>query len=445
MPQLQFNPVEEAKTALKTASLPEHPVIGVIGLGYVGLPLACLFAKKYQVTGLDIDESRVAALNEGADHKEQCDKDSLKSAIGKGLKFTSSIDDLAGCNVFVVSVPTPVGDDFLPDFAPLLGASELVAKVMKPGDVIIYESTVNPGATEDVCVPALERASGMKFNRDFYVGYSPERVNPGNSIHTVEKICKITSGSTPETARFVDRLYSSVLDAGTCPVSSIKVAEAAKILENTQRDVNIALMNEVAILFDAIGIDTREVIDAAATKWNFGRYTPGLVGGHCISVDPYYLINKARECGIDPMVMVSARTRNEGMASHIVSRLRRTMKAKGIQVKDSRVLLVGFTFKADCNDTRNTKVYDIYNEISDFTANIDVFDPNVEPDKVMKSHAIKVISDWKEISEKKYDAVIFCVAHSSLANYDFKPLMAEPCASFDIMGSQKRHDVDDRL
>lgn len=444
LPQ-QLDPIEEQKAAPEVASLPEHPVIGVIGLGYVGLPLACLFAKRFQVTGLDIDETRVAALANGTDCKEQCDKDTLKKAISNGLKFTSSISDLAQCNVFVISVPTPVGDDFLPDFTPLLGASGLVAEVLKPGDVVIYESTVNPGATEDVCVPALEYTSGLMFNRDFFVGYSPERINPGNSIHTVEKICKITSGSTPEAARFVDRIYASVLEAGTCPVSSIKVAEAAKILENTQRDVNIALMNEVAILFDAIGIDTREVIDAAATKWNFGRYTPGLVGGHCISVDPYYLINKARECGIDPTVMVSARQRNEGMASHIVSRLRRAMNAKEIPVKDSRVLLVGFTFKADCNDTRNTKVYDIYNEVSDFTANIDVFDPNVEPDKVLKSHAIKVVSDWDEISNKKYDAIVFCVAHSALSNYDIKSLMADPCASFDVMGAMNRQDVDDRL
>lgn len=445
MIHFQTKPIEEKRAIMTPAELPGNPRIGVIGLGYVGLPLACLFSKAYPVAGYDIDREKVSSLYNGKDSKEQCDNAAFEAAIERGITFTASSSDLKECNVFIISVPTPVGEDLLPDFKPLLEASELVGSVMKRGDVVIYESTVNPGATEEICVPALEKASLMKFNLDFYVGYSPERVNPGNSAHSIENICKITSGSTPATAEFVDRLYNSVLEAGTCPVSSIKVAEAAKILENTQRDVNIALMNEAAILFDALGIDTHEVIEAASTKWNFAHYTPGLVGGHCIGIDPYYLINKARECGIDPIVMKAARQRNEGMATHIVSRIRRAMKSKNIPVKDARILLAGFSFKADCNDTRNTKIYDIYNELSDFTASIDIFDPNLDQASVLKSHAIKICTEWHEISGKKYDAVIFCVAHSAFSKYDIKSLMAHPCATFDIMGILNRQEVDDRL
>lgn len=434
-----------AESLSAAAPLPKAPVIGVIGLGYVGLPLACLFAKKYPMIGHDINAERVSEVADGFDRKEQCEDGSLRGAIDAGAKFTTAVSDLARCNVFIISVPTPVDKENLPDFTPLIESSRLVAQVLKRGDVVVYESTVYPGATEEICVPELEAASGLKFNHDFFVGYSPERIDPGSPLHTVSKIRKITSGSTPEAAIFVDRLYDSVLEAGTHRASSIKVAEAAKVLENTQRDVNIALMNEVSVIFDAIGIDTREVIEAASTKWNFNRYVPGLVGGHCISVDPYYLINKARHCGIDPMLMTAARRRNEQMTTDIINRVRRIMKEKSIPVKDARVLLVGFTFKANCGDTRNTKIENLYHELHDFTDNVDVYDPLVDPERAWQVHGIKISSKFEEIAGNRYDAVIFCVAHQVLAYYDIKSVMAEPCATFDIMGALAPGEVDARL
>ena len=337
--------------------------IGIIGLGYVGFPLACLFAKKYSVVGYDIKEHRIQEINAGIDSTNEVSPDVLKVALANGMKCTTSLEDLKECNVYVVAIPTPVDDFYNPELMPLKNASITVGRVLKKGDYVIYESTVYPGVTEEVCAPILERVSGLKLNEDFFIGYSPERINPGDKVHTVENIPKITSGSTPEAAEVIDNLYNSVLKNGTHRASTIKVAEAAKVLENTQRDVNIAFMNEVAIVFNALGIDTTDVLKAAGTKWNFLNFSPGLVGGHCISVDPYYLIQRATSRGVVPRIMMEARRLNNTMGSYVAERVVRCLNLHNIAAYNAKILLLGFTFKENCPDVRNTKVIDIYNSL----------------------------------------------------------------------------------
>ena len=335
--------------------------IGIIGLGYVGFPLACLFAKKYNVVGYDIKESRINEINQGIDSTNEVAPDALKNALMNGMKCTNDLNDLKSCNVYIVAIPTPVDDFHNPELVPLKNASKIVGQVISKGDYVIYESTVYPGVTEEICSPILEEVSGLKLNEDFYIGYSPERINPGDKTHTVENIPKITSGSTPEAAEVIDNLYNSVLLNGTHKAPSIKVAEAAKILENTQRDVNIAFMNEIAIVFNALGIDTTDVLKAASTKWNFLNFSPGLVGGHCISVDPYYLIQRATSRGVVPRIMMEARRLNNTMGNYIAERVVRCMTLHNTSAFNAKILLLGFTFKEDCPDIRNTKVIDIYN------------------------------------------------------------------------------------
>ena len=371
--------------------------ICVIGLGYVGLPLARLFSTKYKTVGFDMNQARVDALMSGHDATLEVDDNLLQEAIQKnGFICTTNIDDIRDCNVYIVAVPTPVDENNRPDLKPLWGASDTVGKVISKGDIVIYESTVYPGVTEEECIPVVEKVSGLKFNVDFYAGYSPERINPGDKEHTVEKIKKVTSGSTPEIADIVDNLYNAVLINGTHKAPSIKVAEASKIIENSQRDVNIAFMNELAKIFNAMGIDTRDVIEAAASKWNFIKLSPGLVGGHCISVDPYYLIQKAQVYGVLPRVMYNARRLNDGMGDYVANQVIKCMNKKGIMVKDANVLLLGITFKENCPDIRNTKVVDIYHTLSEYTSNITVYDPWANPASVQHEYGINIINELKE-------------------------------------------------
>ena len=357
--------------------------IGVIGLGYVGLPLARLFSTKFPTVGFDMNQRRVDALMAGHDATLEVSDDLLQEAIGKhGFVCTTDLEKIRDCNFYVVAVPTPVDENNRPDLAPLQGASETVGKVISKGDVVVYESTVYPGVTEEECLPVVERVSGLKFNKDFFAGYSPERINPGDKLHTVEKIQKVTSGSTPEVADYVDSVYNAVLVNGTHKAPSIRVAEASKIIENSQRDVNIAFMNELAKIFNAMGIDTHDVIDAAATKWNFIKLSPGLVGGHCISVDPYYLIQKAQVYGVLPRVMYNARRLNDGMGAYVANQTVKCMNKKGVMVKDAKILILGITFKENCPDIRNTKVVDIYHTLQEYTDNITVCDPWAASDRV---------------------------------------------------------------
>ena len=361
--------------------------ICVIGLGYVGLPLARLFSTKYPTVGFDMNQRRVDALMAGHDATLEVADDLLQEAIGKhGFVCTTDLEKIRDCNFYVVAVPTPVDENNRPDLLPLVGASETVGKVISKGDVVVYESTVYPGVTEEECLPVVERVSGLKFNEDFFAGYSPERINPGDKLHTVEKILKVTSGSTPEVADYVDSVYNSVLVNGTHKAPSIRVAEASKIIENSQRDVNIAFMNELAKIFNAMGIDTHDVIDAAATKWNFIKLSPGLVGGHCISVDPYYLIQKAQVYGVLPRVMYNARRLNDGMGAYVANQTIKCMNMKGVLVKDAKILILGITFKENCPDIRNTKVVDIYHTLQEYTGDITVCDPWATPERVRKEY-----------------------------------------------------------
>ena len=375
--------------------------ICVIGLGYVGLPLARLFSTKYETVGFDMNQKRVDALMQGHDDTLEVDNALLQEAIKKnGFRCTTNLEDVRKCNFYVVAVPTPVDENNEPDLRPLWGASETVGKVISKGDVVVYESTVYPGVTEEECIPIVEKVSGLKFNVDFFAGYSPERINPGDKLHTVEKIKKVTSGSTPEIADLVDGVYNSVLVNGTHKAPSIKVAEASKIIENTQRDVNIAFMNELAKIFNVLGIDTRDVIEAASSKWNFIKLSPGLVGGHCISVDPYYLIQKAEVYGVMPRLMVEARMLNDGMGTFVANQVIKCMNKKGVMVKDSKILILGITFKENCPDIRNTKIVDIYNTLKEYTDNITVYDPWANAEKVKEEYGI-VLSDELRVKNEK--------------------------------------------
>lgn len=418
--------------------------IAVIGLGYVGLPLARLFSTKYPTIGFDMNQSRVDALNAGHDATLEVDDNLLQNAIkNHGFKCTTSIEDIRECNFYVVAVPTPVDDNNRPDLRPLWGASETVGKVISKGDIVVYESTVYPGVTEEECLPVVERISGLTFNKDFYAGYSPERINPGDKEHTVEKIKKVTSGSTPEIADIIDNVYNSVLINGTYKAPSIKVAEASKIIENSQRDVNIAFMNELAKIFNAMGIYTNDVINAAASKWNFIKLSPGLVGGHCISVDPYYLIQKAQVYGVLPRIMFSARRLNDGMGDYVANQVIKLMNQKGVIVKDAKILILGITFKENCPDIRNTKIIDIYHTLQEYTSNITVLDPWANTLHVEEEYGISVQN--KLTPNKKFDAIILSVAHSEFLKLDFKNIINKNGVIYDVKGVLPRDIIDGRL
>ena len=418
--------------------------ICVIGLGYVGLPLARLFSTKYETVGFDMNQSRVDALNAGHDATLEVSDELLQDAINNhGFKCTTNLDDIKSCNFYVVAVPTPVDENNRPDLRPLWGASDTVGKVISKGDIVVYESTVYPGVTEDECLPVVERVSGLKFNVDFFAGYSPERINPGDKEHTVEKIKKVTSGSTPEIADIVDNVYNSVLINGTHKASSIKVAEASKIIENSQRDVNIAFMNELAKIFNAMGIDTHDVIEAAASKWNFIKLSPGLVGGHCISVDPYYLIQKAQVYGVLPRVMSSARRLNDGMGEYVAHQVIKLMNKKGVLVKDAKILLLGVTFKENCPDIRNTKIVDIYSTLSEYTNNITIYDPWANPAEVKHEYNINITNNLT--TSQKYDAVILGVAHKEFLSLEIKSMLNDTAVVYDVKGILDRNIIDGRL
>ena len=407
------------------------PVIGIVGMGYAGLPVACLFAKKYTVIGYDMNRTRINQLREGVDKGGDFDKKYLLRLQRHRLHPTSNREDLMQCNFYVVVVPTPVDENNQPDLTYVISASQTVGQVISKGDVVVYESTVYPGVTEDVCVPEIEKVSGLKFNRDFFVGFSPERIDPSNKQHTIFNTVKITSGSDDRTAHYIDSVYGSVLSAGTCLAASIKAADAAKILENTQRDVNIALMNECSKIFSAMGIDTNKVIDAAATKWNFNAYRPGLVGGHCIGVDPYYLITKAQMLGVDSELISAARHVNDTLPEHIVNRLVQTMADENIPIKDASVLILGFTFKENCPDIRNTRVYDIYQRLSLHAGKIDVVDPIADPTQVYKEYGLKM-TPMTTALKRTYDAVLLCVRHDVFSDFDIRSLIRERSVVYDI-------------
>lgn len=416
--------------------------IAVIGLGYVGLPLARLFSTKFTTVGFDMNQARVDALMTGHDATLEVDDCLLQEAIANGFKCTTDLEEIRDCNFYVVAVPTPVDDNNRPDLNPLWGASETVGKVISKGDIVVYESTVYPGVTEEECLPVVERVSGLKFNEDFFAGYSPERINPGDKEHTVEKIKKVTSGSTPKIADIVDSVYNAVLINGTHKATSIKVAEASKIIENSQRDVNIAFMNELAKIFNAMGIDTHDVIEAAASKWNFIKLNPGLVGGHCISVDPYYLIQKAQVYGVLPRIMFSARRLNDGMGAYVANQTIKCMNKKGVMVKDAKILLMGVTFKENCPDVRNTKIVDIYTTLQEYTNNVTVYDPWANADVVKHEYGIDITT---ELPIEKFDAVIMGVAHKQFLSLDVKSLVKEGGVIYDVKGLLPRDIVDGRL
>ena len=417
--------------------------ICVIGLGYVGLPLARLFSTKYKTIGFDMNQRRVDALMTGHDATLEVSDELLQDAIkNHGFVCTTDLEMIRDCNFYVVAVPTPVDENNRPDLKPLWGASETVGKVISKGDIVVYESTVYPGVTEEECLPVVERVSGLKFNTDFFAGYSPERINPGDKLHTVEKIKTVTSGSTPEIADIVDGVYNAVLVNGTHKAPSIKVAEASKIIENSQRDVNIAFMNELAKIFNAMGIDTTDVIEAASSKWNFIKLSPGLVGGHCISVDPYYLIQKAQVYGVLPRVMSNARRLNDGMGDYVANQTIKLMNKKGVMVKDSHILILGITFKENCPDIRNTKVVDIYHTLQEYTPNITVYDPWANKEHVRHEYGIEVTND---IPDQKFDAVILAVAHKEFLQMDIKALGKPMNVIYDVKSILPRDIVDGRL
>lgn len=424
--------------------------IAVIGLGYVGLPLAIEFGKKYKVLGYDVDKNRVDELQQGIDHTQEADLNGLLEATNLqnsnpclGLSFSYDETDLKDYNTFIVTVPTPINKFNMPDLKPLIKASEMLGRVISKGDIVIYESTTYPGCTEEDCVPVIERISGLKFNQDFYAGYSPERINPGDKINTLTKIKKVTSGSTPQIADQVDNLYSSIITAGTHKAPSIKVAEASKIIENAQRDVNISFVNELALIFDKVGIDTNDVIDAAGTKWNFLKYRPGLVGGHCISVDPYYLASKAESLGYVPQVILSGRHVNNSIAPFIANKVLKLMIQKIHAIKGANVLILGVTFKENCPDIRNTKVVDIYRELCEFGLNVDVYDPWASPAEVKREYGVDII--YKLDSSKKYDGVLLAVAHDEFKSIDFEKYYNDGSVVFDAKAVVDRRWVDGRL
>lgn len=424
--------------------------ISIIGLGYVGLPLAVEFGKKYRVVGFDINRDRIEELKQGKDHTLEADLESLQEAVNihatdssKGLSFAYNEDEIRDCNIYIVTVPTPIDDFNTPDLRPLIKASQTVGRVIGKGNIVIYESTTYPGCTEEDCIPEIERMSGLKFNIDFFAGYSPERINPGDKVNTLTKIKKVTSGSTPEIADKVDALYRSIIEVGTHKAPSIKVAEASKIIENSQRDLNISFVNELAFIFDRIGIDTNDVIEAAATKWNFLKYQPGLVGGHCISVDPYYLVKKAEKLGYIPQVILSGRNVNNAMASFIANKVMKLMINKCLTIKDSNILILGVTFKENCPDIRNTKVVDIYRELKEFGVNVDIYDNWVNNDELFHEYGVRTIETIDK--NKQYSAVILAVAHNNFKEIDFESFYRRGTVVFDVKSVIDRRWVDGRL
>jgi UDP-N-acetyl-D-galactosamine dehydrogenase len=426
----------------------EKVKICVVGLGYVGLPLAVAFTEKYKVVGIDINSKRVNELNLGTDTTLEIENAEMQAALNRGFSLSTDINDARDCNVFIVTVPTPTDKHNRPVLTPMIKASQAIAELLKlkssqnhlPSSVI-YESTVYPGVTEDEMVPVLERVSGLKYNEDFFVGYSPERINPGDKEHTVTKILKVTSGSTPDIAEFIDQLYKSIITAGTHKAPSIKVAEAAKVIENSQRDINIAFVNELSKIFNLMGIDTLEVLEAAGTKWNFLKFKPGLVGGHCIGVDPYYLAQKAQEVGYHPEIILAGRRLNDSMGKHVATEVVKLMMRKDLKVIDSKVLILGFTFKEDCPDVRNTRVIDIYHELRNFDINVDVYDPWANPEEVMHEYRITVVN---ELPSEKYSAAILAVAHKEFADLDIRAIVNNGVI-FDVKGVLNKEMVDARL
>ncbi|MCO4293677.1 nucleotide sugar dehydrogenase [Solitalea sp. MAHUQ-68] len=461
-----------------------QPKLAIIGLGYVGLPLAIEFAKKYTVVGFDINQQRIEELNNGYDRTQEVETATLQAVLvstvslsevedhcppersrrvseahvslggvkvspsvvedmDHGLSFSSNLEDIKHCNIFIITVPTPIDQFKKPDLTPLLKASESVGKVLKQGDIVIYESTVYPGCTEEDCVPVLEKVSGLKFNKDFFCGYSPERINPGDKINTLTKIKKVTSGSTPEIAEVVDQLYAAIITAGTHKAPSLKVAEASKAIENAQRDVNISFVNELALIFDRMGIDTNDVIEAAGTKWNFLKYKPGLVGGHCIGVDPYYLAHKAESLGYHPQVILSGRRVNDTMGMFVANRVIKLMIKKGHKIDGSKALILGFTFKENCPDTRNTRVIDIYHELSQFGVKVDIYDPWANEVEVKHEYGIDIHSTLDETAA--YDSIIVAVAHKEFEQFDFNKFKRNDAVIFDTKAFIDRELVDGRL
>jgi UDP-N-acetyl-D-glucosamine/UDP-N-acetyl-D-galactosamine dehydrogenase len=424
--------------------------IAVIGLGYVGLPLAVEFGKKYKTVGFDINAKRISELSSGIDRTLELENSYLQSVIDAsnsvaGISFTNNISDIRMCNYFIVTVPTPIDENKVPDLTPLKKASATVGQVLKKGDIVIYESTVYPGATEEECIPVLEEVSGLKFNVDFFAGYSPERINPGDKEHTVTKILKVTSGSTPDVAEKVDQLYKSIIVAGTHKASSIKVAEASKVIENAQRDLNISFVNELALIFDRIGIDTNEVIEAAGTKWNFLKFRPGLVGGHCISVDPYYLAFKAESLGYYPEVIRSGRRVNDNMGLFVANKVLKLMIKKHKDISDSHILVLGVTFKENCPDVRNTKVVDVIREFQEFSAEVVVLDPWADKEEVKHEYGVDIETSMEAIKGKTFDAIVLAVAHNEFLTIDYKAIKNGNAVIFDIKGILPRDIVDGRL
>lgn len=424
--------------------------ITVIGLGYVGLPLAVEFAKKFPTVGFDINKKRIEEINNGYDRTLEVEDDYLKSVVvdnlngdSNGLIATDNPGELEDSNVYIITVPTPTDKHNRPVLTPLYKASETVGKVLKRGDVVIYESTVYPGVTEDECVPVLEKVSGLKFNEDFYAGYSPERINPGDKEHTVTKILKVTSGSTPEAGKFVDELYKEIITAGTHLAPTIKVAEAAKVIENSQRDINIAFVNELSKIFNLLDIDTQDVLEAAGTKWNFLPFRPGLVGGHCIGVDPFYLAQKAQEVGYHPEIILAGRRINDSMGKHVATEVVKCMMRKDIKVIDAKVLMLGITFKENCPDIRNTRAIDIYHELNSYDMNVDIFDPWADPEEVQHEYGINLVNGSDLPNLEDYSAVILAVSHEKFRNLPIKK--TENCVVFDVKSFLDKNLVDKRL
>jgi UDP-N-acetyl-D-galactosamine dehydrogenase len=428
----------------------KHHKIAVIGLGYVGLPLAVEFAKKYSVIGFDINPKRINELRSGVDKTLEVEPDVLKSVlstqntVSNGLFITDVPSEMADCNIYIVTVPTPTDTLNKPIFTPLIKSSETVGKLLKKGDIVIYESTVYPGVTEDICVPILEAQSGFRFNTDFYAGYSPERINPGDKTHTVTKILKVTSGSTPEIAEVVDQLYKTIITAGTHKAPSIKVAEAAKVIENSQRDINIAFVNELSKIFRILDIDTKAVLEAAGTKWNFINFTPGLVGGHCIGVDPYYLAQKAIESGYNPEIILAGRKMNDSMGSYVASETVKMMIKKGARIKGSKVLVLGITFKENCPDIRNSRVIDIINEFNTYDVAVDVYDPWASFEEVKEEYGFDLLNCNTKLQDT-YDGIVLAVSHKEFLDLDIMALKSDTCVVFDVKSLYAKHLTDARL
>ncbi len=428
---------------MNAAQLPTNPHIAVIGLGYVGMPLALEFSKHYPVLGFDIKCARVDELNRAEDSTKEAEPDAIQAALDRGIRFSCAMDDLAQANVYIVTVPTPINASNTPDLGPLMSASNMIGRYLQKGDVVIYESTTYPGCTEEDCVPVLESVSGLTFNQDFFCGYSPERINPGDKVNTLTTIKKVTSGSTPDAAQFVDGLYRSIIVAGTHLAPNMKVAEASKAIENAQRDVNISFVNELSLIFDRVGIDTRDVLEAAGTKWNFLKYSPGLVGGHCISVDPYYLAHKAESLGYHPAVILSGRRVNDSMGLFIASKVVKLLIAEGKTVKESRTLLLGITFKENCPDIRNTKVVDIRHELLQYGLQVDTYDPWASSQEVEHEYGFSLVH---ALDTAGYDAIVLAVAHDQFLALDMHQLKAQKGAViYDVKGVLPREVVDARL